>query len=503
MMGFMHPGLLYLLPVSLLPLILYLVRGKKPQKIFLSWVFLAKEEKLGRKKFNLERSLITLLRILFLLGTIIYITGPIPGKYNFSKIYIDTSMSLKGREKILLDKSKMLNRIYGKKRIHYFSSELKKEFDIGGTTDFSVIPSSGKVFVISDFQYTGFKKLTGLNPAFYMDTLPVRNSGFSEMFLDVFSKGLFLKIKNYNMLDSSKRVILEDANGTIYKDTIILIAYGNSRIFNFDLPDFDKRLNLFVKLLPEDDFGYDNIIELILPVEANISYSIIGKNRFIEKFCEAAFGVKRELDSQVIVVIDKNTPLHPNNKVIVYFVKKPHPWLQAFGIEKMKGTTMFRYKGWKVKDAVLFKHGELSDNKGYGLIKSIILNNKKIIFVGFIPSSMHSTLQYSPDFWALLFSEILSGLSSTFFTTEYSSNTYKEFGKMLRDRGRLLLILPDTMECNTKIAGEFINHFDETHFIKVEKIYKDTLRLRRGLLFLVLIIFVLESFITYHYLKKR
>ena len=502
-MGFMYPGLLYLLPISLLPLILHLIRGKKPEKVFLSWVFLVREEKLGRKKFNLERSLITLLRILFLLGTIIFISAPVPGKYNFSEIYIDTSLSLKGREKILLNKSKMVSRIYGERRIHYFSNALKREFHIGGKTDFSVIPSSGKVFVISDFQYTGFKKLTGINSALYMDTLLVHNSGFSKIFLYIFSKDLFLKIKNYNMLDSSKRIILKDANGTIYKDTIILIEYGSSRTFNFDLPDSGKRLNLFAELLPEDDFRYDNIIELTLPLETSISYSIIGKNRFVEKFCESAFGVKEETGSQLLVVIDKNVPLYSTNRVIVYFVKKPYPWLQAFGIEKMKDTTMFRYKGWEVRNAVLFKHGELSDDKGYGLIKPTMFDNKKIIFVGFIPSSRHSTLQYSPDFWALLFSEIMSGLDSAFFTTEYSSNAYKEFGKMLRNRGKLLLVLPDTVECNTKIAEEFINYFDGTHFVKVEKIYRDTLRLRRGVLFLVLIIFVLESFLTYHYLRKR
>jgi len=502
-MGFMYPGFLYLLPISLLPLILYLIRGKKPKKVFLSWIFLVKEEKLGRKQFNLERSLITLLRILFLLGTIIFISGPISSKYNFTRVYIDVSMSLKGQEERLINKANMIRGIFGRKRLHYFSSTLKKRFDIGGETDFSIIPSTGKIFVISDFQYSGFKKLRSINPGLYMDTIRVKNSGFTEVLSGITSQNLILKIKNYNIHNPSKRIILKDMNGTIYKDTLIEVEYGSSKILNLVLPNINERLKFLLELLPEDDFPYDNKVELILPLKGDISYSIIGKNRFVEKFCESAFGEKKERGSQLVFVINKNIPIYQENKVVVYFIKKDYPWLRAFGIQEMKDTAMFEYKGWKAKNVVLFKDGELSDDKGYGLVKSLTLNNKKLIFVGFAPSFGHSTLQYSPDLWALIYSEIMSALDTTFFTTEYSSDSYKVFGKILGKKGRLVLFLPDTLECNTEVAEEFINHLDKTHFVEVERIYRQTQRLRGLLLSLISIIFVLESFLTYHYLRKR
>mgnify|MGYP000691434799 CR=1 FL=1 len=308
-MNFSYPFFLYLLPLTIVPIIIHLIfniiRRQKPfPNIFILKII--KEEERGLKKIS--DLILIILRILIILLIILLLSKPyISFEKMPSLMIIDVSASMKPfKEKI----EKILNEYPNIKKL-YISDKVYEK-----------MPNQ----MLSTLNYGVFKKLNLDNSIVISD----------------FQKSNFLSLENYRKYKigevSKNRAIIDVKR---ISDTLIVKTKlnGNLEIYEnenliYIKPIFDtitKITNLNVKtgflklkLLPLDSLDYDNYYYVFFEPSKTIKARIFADKtnyKILFLFLNSIF--KAEEGDDFIFIAQKNFPiksvLNKNSKVIVFF----------------------------------------------------------------------------------------------------------------------------------------------------------------------------------------
>ena len=308
-MNFSYPFFLYLLPLTIVPIIIHLIfniiRRQKPfPNIFILKII--KEEERGLKKIS--DLILIILRILIILLIILLLSKPyISFEKMPSLMIIDVSASMKPfKEKI----EKILNEYPNIKKL-YISDKVYEK-----------MPNQ----MLSTLNYGVFKKLNLDNSIVISD----------------FQKSNFLSLENYRKYKigevSKNRAIIDVKR---ISDTLIVKTKlnGNLEIYEnenliYIKPIFDtitKITNLNVKtgflklkLLPLDSLDYDNYYYVFFEPSKTIKARIFADKtnyKILFLFLNSIF--KAEEGDDFIFIAQKNFPiksvLNKNSKIIVFF----------------------------------------------------------------------------------------------------------------------------------------------------------------------------------------
>lgn len=165
-MSFLNPGMLFLLPISLFPLLLHLLGRRLRRRLEFPWVkLLFAVETEGRKRSRLYEIILLIVRILAIACLILALSRPVlmPEKVDFDAAYLDVSMSMKPFEKELGRLYDDIKNNFPDKEVFFFSDSKLDQSRPRTThrgTDYGAIdPGEGlrKVLVYSDFQRGGYR----------------------------------------------------------------------------------------------------------------------------------------------------------------------------------------------------------------------------------------------------------------------------------------------------------------------------------------------------------
>ena len=165
-MSFLNPGMLFLLPISLFPLLLHLLGRRLRRRLEFPWVkLLFAVETEGRKRSRLYEIILLIVRILAIACLILALSRPVlmPEKVDFDVAYLDVSMSMKPFEKDLDRLYEDIKNNFPDKRIFFFSDEKLDQayprITHRGTDYGAIDPDEGqrKVLIYSDFQRGGYR----------------------------------------------------------------------------------------------------------------------------------------------------------------------------------------------------------------------------------------------------------------------------------------------------------------------------------------------------------
>lgn len=308
-MNFSYPIFLYLLPLSLLPIVIHLIFNIiKRQKPFPN-IFILKAIKEQERGFRRISDLfLIILRILIILLIILLLSKPYISSTKMpSLIVFDVSASTSPfREKIEKISSEYPNvkkvyvadRIYEnipKEMLSTFNQKLLDKLDLRNA------------ILVSDFQRTNFQSIGNYRK------YKIGEISKNRAILSAKQRGdsLIVKIKGSGTLEvyeDNKLIYLTPANDSIIRISNLPIKSGF----------------LMLKLLPLDSLSFDNYYYTFYEPSKVLKSRIFADNldyKIISSFLNSIFSTSE--GDEIIFVSQKNFPirsiLNENSKVIVFF----------------------------------------------------------------------------------------------------------------------------------------------------------------------------------------
>ncbi len=400
-MIFLKPFFLFLLPLSLIPIIIHLLLPYRKRKIFYPWIDLFKKEKEIKKKRRIRDLIVLLMRILTILFVIL----------SFSKPKIKSKFGV-------FNHILYFEHPYWKRKVRMF--DVKK------------IPASKFDSLVSDINT---KDIYILGPV--PDT-------FVKKIYDVKDKRIYIieegEIKNLKIKDIKKvedRIFIDISSnfdtGSVsleiyYRKNLILrkdvdIKKGNN-IFTFSYnPDWRF---LFVRINLKDDYPDDNERFFYIEESKGADIVIMGKKN---KFLYAFINTIQKGEEKIYVItesinLEQIEKLIAQDKKIIIFPDTMSDELEILlkrnGIKK-KGIL----KGVKSYDSDLyFKKLFIIAGKKNMKIKNFPYNlfaiSGNLCVASFYPSEESTNFVYYPEFVILLHEVIKNFISGKIFVPESS-----------------------------------------------------------------------------------
>ena len=328
-MSFLNPFFLYLLPLSLVPLILFLgLKGDKKEVLF-STLFLLrstefKEEKIKQK---LRLWLLIIIRILMIITIILLLSGPRFLINRWNKVYFDGSFSMRYNEKK-----------------HY--SDLKKLFSLFGDKKIVLINMyKGKPFLLD----TTFVPPATYSDIFYTDGM-VSFLPYSKIICSnpkVEDSWVYVKAKSttgiiiYARAEVPAWVYVYDSRGLV--DSLKVETGTNRIIFNNN-----KKSDWYVfRLKIKDDFLYNNVFYYI-PSKMSIPVRLFVKKipllaffntppfslSHTSPYCVVKNELPGECEKAVVFADNKRWENYVRNSDSLFYIGKVQAALLNSGIKK-------------------------------------------------------------------------------------------------------------------------------------------------------------------------
>lgn len=390
-MVFNNPLFLYLLPLSLLPLLLHILFLKFIKKIPFPWLGFVEEKEDERKKRRRLRELLLLLsRILFLLFLLLFLSSPVL-KRNVLPDFIIFDSS----ESTLLWRDEF-KRVYGEISGAFGKEKIREE------TYLKTESEKGKIFVITDGDEDFFKKIIKNEASFFI-FIPENKNDVGIWEAEVRGDFLYIKIFSSKKIDEGSLKLIADENPFSY-------TFGLEKGINeFKFPLKIKNFKfLKIQIFPLDSLPEDNIYFISNPQPARY-YKIFGKSsRYIELiFKKMGYKLKEEINDSVISIFYGIPEEEESIKIMEQIINANKPCFvflnkNAVFFESEEKRDIILKRG---KDIIYFsKVFNIKKGKPILYEEGITIASiyKNTVIFGFLPEPSYTDLVYSPFFVDLL-----------------------------------------------------------------------------------------------------
>ena len=327
-MNFLYPFFLYLLPLSLVPLLLFLgLKGDKKEVLF-STLFLLrstefKEEKIKQK---LRLWLLIVIRILMIIIIILLLSAPRFLVNRWNKVYFDASFSMRYNEKKHYSDLKKLFSLFGDKKIVLMNMYKGTPFLL----DTTFVPSA----TYSDIFYTD-----GRVSYLPYSEIICRNPKIEDSWVYAKAKSA-TRVIIYVRAAVPAWVYVYDSTGLL--DSLRVKPGTNRMIFN------NKRAGWYVfRLNIKDDFLYNNVFYYI-PSRISIPVRLFAKKipllaffntppfslSHISPYCVVKNELPGECKRAVVFTDNKSWKEYVRNSDSLFYIGKVQAALLNSGINK-------------------------------------------------------------------------------------------------------------------------------------------------------------------------
>jgi len=418
-MIFLKPFFLFLLPLSLIPIIIHLLLPYRKRKFFYPWIDLFKKEKEIKKKRRIRDLIVLLMRILTILFVIL----------SFSKPKIKSKFGV-------FNHILYFEHPYWKRRVKTF--DVKKlpavKFD-------SLVSdkSTEDIYILGPVPDTFAKKIYDIKDKriYIIDRGGVKNLKIKD--IKKIEDRIFIDINSNFDTNSVSLEIYYRKNLILRKD--VDIKKGNN-IFTFSYnPDWKS---LFIKINLKDDYPDDNERFFYVEEKRGADVVIMGKeNRFLSAFINT---LQKGEEKVYIITGSVNSKqierLISQDKKIIIFPDTINDELEILlkrnGIDK-RGVL----KDVKSYDSDLyFKKLFMISGKKNMKIRNFPYNlfaiSGNLCVASFYPSEDNTNFVYYPEFVMLLYEIIKNFVSEKISIPEssfYELNLKEGFYSLYTDRG--------------------------------------------------------------------
>ncbi len=492
-MHFLNPVFLYLLPFSLVPLLLFFLGRKSRNKISFSSVYLlylSKSKGLSKEKFRLY--LLLIIRILLILSILLLFAHiRVSGRW-FNRVYFDVSSSMQSAGKSRVRKlMHLVNEVYGKKRVvefSYFHPDSTRFYN-DSTYLGPIVDSS---LVVSDLKFD-------------IDTTK------SIFYLCVRGKNTGIRVKK----DSGNFVI--SAYGL--KDLAVLnVCSPDSVLKSVDISPFDTIVKLprtaedsgylLFYLKTSDNLADDNVYYMYV-MHRIIKVDDMSHNSVLKSFFSVS-GFENTKDSADIMVDVDHYPAGKAALKIV-FLSSPLAYLHNFGIDMEKIIGVLTNGQDTVTNPVKLRGGKVAFYlKDVPIVLYRHVNNQKLLVVGFAPGK-GSNLFYNPVFVDSMYSIIVDANSNT-ITKSMSFYSFKPNAECRRVKFRNE---PDAdlhagiyncngnvfvanMSRNEVMRPARCRHVAKSNLVSIKDIERNLI-FEKILIILIIVLFIAELYLSVKY----
>lgn len=466
-MSFLNLLFIYLLPLSMLPLLSLFIKSK-PQKIkVVSWLFLIRDKELERRR-KLHRDLIILIRIFILLTVLVFLAKPIPQKYKFDKIFVERSVFTAQKDLELQKVYKNLMSYYGS-RVELRSTPVGNEYYLLGESD------SGSFYYLG----TPFWIMTLISEVakHQWDTIAFRDAGIFDVDFSLFPDSVRIGFFNYNLGDSNLNVIVKNTSGRF---TLRFNIPQNSKVY-FSCPI--KSGIQEVELEASDDVPVDNGICLNLSTH-NGKFYFSGRNKALETFFgNILFKTSSPQFADVLVYVNRLPDVDETNKIVFLFTNS-RDICSALGL-RARLIPEARIEGLSFNNFIVFNESKPTSLRDLlAAVKTVLEGSEnKLVVFGIVPDPVENDLLYVPEFWIDLLRE-----TKVFPTIAYSYDDAR-IGKVLNDTLYLLKI-PDVRLEDVAVANLSKKHIPIYELLRYLKI------VRAVFLMSIVLLILLEAALT-------
>jgi hypothetical protein len=448
-LSFLRPLFLYLLPLSLFPIILHLLGRRLERRKPFPWIaLLLKTEAEGRRVNRIYEWLILLSRFLIILSVILAFSGPIRGGIRgVEGIFVDVSNSmfpLKDKVEEILDE---ISKKFPSITPIYFADGVieQGEFRISYRgTDFTVLNSFRelkKPIIISDFQKTGAKGKVNLGSPYLINLhQEFRNIGIVGVRSEVpyvFHKKILelrVKVRNYSRDKIKSRLKIESDSVVLGERDFSIDPLSTSEI-KIEIPSHGAsyRIGIGDEGIPGDDVYY-----MLIPAFDTLRVVLIGsKGDF--RFIKAALkpvgldspfkireleGIKTfgEISESDLLIVTKmlndrefryiERYMEEGGRVIVFYNVEPFASFEEREEGTLKGFKGVRLQRYRIlKDGLPFLYDDEDNPIG------VSLRDGKLYLLGWMPKLDYTDFVLSPEFVPFLMEKVSSlvGLERYFY----------------------------------------------------------------------------------------
>ncbi len=386
-MVFKNVIFLYLIPLSLLPVLLHLLFIKFLKTLPFSWLgFLERKKDERKKRRKIREILILISRILFLFFLLIFLSSPfLKRKFYPALVIQDVSESTLIYRDLFEEKINKISKIIGEDKI-------KKEKCL------EIEDKKGKVFVITDGDLNFFKNIKYSEENFLIFVPFEERDDIGIYEVDIKDENIFIKIYSTKKISDANLKLLFDQIS--FSFTFEIKEGLNDYVFPLKIKDFEF---LKVQILPTDFLPQNNFYFISKPKTIKY-YKVFGK---ISKYLKNLLDVlgykelKEISDSAVFIFYDV-----PQEKeefsILLNFINSEKPCILFVDKEDFLNFELKKDINIKIGEEIIhfskifdIKKGKVIFN--YKGISYVSLFKNTLIF-GFLPEKSYTDIIYSPSF---------------------------------------------------------------------------------------------------------
>jgi len=316
-MTFTNPSFLWLLPLSLIPVVLHLLGRRLRKEVPFSWInLLMSSAQTGKFRRRLVEILVLILRVLVIALPIIAISGPrSKGKLTINTIAVDVSYSMKPHQKEVQKLLRRLKRNYPEAKVVYFADRSLPEFEFTHLpTDFSILREfTQNLLILTDLQKSGLRST--LNPKGNWYISPVEPVSENVAITSAVLKTPFylqgqpvsirLTVANYSENPHSRVLVIRGAKEI--RQNIRIAPKSSSTVEKLVIPD--KNGIITFDLLPHDQMPEDDKRTVVAkPIKA-LKVAIVGSPK------DVVLSLLKPIGTQTPFKVDTFTTTPPLSKL--------------------------------------------------------------------------------------------------------------------------------------------------------------------------------------------
>jgi hypothetical protein len=408
-MVFKNPVFLYLIPLSLIPILLHLLFIKFLKAFPFPYLgFLERKEDIRKRRRRIKEILLLLSRILFLLSFLLFLSSPFLKKEIFPDILVkDVSESTLLYRDLIEEKfnkvSKIIDRIFYE---NFLETSNKK----------------GNVFVITDGDKNFFKKIKESEENFFIFIPYEKRDDIGIYDLKITDKEIVVKIYSTKEVSDASLKIIFDENS--FSFSFKIYEGLNEYFFPLKVKDFEF---LKLQVLPLDFLPENNFYFLSKPKFKKL-YKIFGNpSKYLENLL-SLLGYKKidEISDSVLFIFYGIPHEKETLQVLLNFINYEKPCLLFIDSEDFFKTSLKKDLNLKIDDEIVYFSKVFDIKEGKAILNYKGINYvsilKNTILFGFLPEPSYTEIVYSPSFLKIF----KIGIEKLKFNLPYSLNFKKD-----------------------------------------------------------------------------
>jgi len=408
-MVFKNPIFLYLIPLSLIPLLLHLFFIKFLKTLPFPYLgFLERKEDIRRKRRKIKEILILLSRILFLFFLLLFFSSPFLKRKIFPDILVkDISESTLLYKDLIEEKFNKFSKITDKVFYENFLETSNKK---------------GNIFVITDGDKNFFKKIKESEENFFIFIPYEKRDDIGIYEVKIEDEKIFVKIYSTKEVNDASLKVIFDENSFSFP---LKIHEGlNEYFFPLKIKDFEF---LKLQVLPLDFLQENNFYFFSKPKFKKL-YKIFGNpSKYLENLL-STLGYKKidEISDSVLFIFYGIPNERESIQVLLNFINYEKPCILFINREGFFKTFLKRDLNLKIDDEIVYfsKVFDIKEGKGilnYKGVNYVSLFKNAVLF-GFLPEPSYTEIVYSPSFLKIF----KIGIEKLKFNLPYSLNFKKD-----------------------------------------------------------------------------